>query len=60
MGQSGQLPQGEPGGQIRLDPLFRQGGGGGRPDSATAGGKDVSKLSDALEAVNDIVASMVK
>ena len=37
-----------------------QGGGGGRPDSATAGGKDVSKLSDALEAVNDIVASMVK
>ena len=31
------------------------GGGGGRPDSATAGGKDVSKLEEALEAVNNIV-----
>lgn len=27
------------------------GGGGGRPDSATAGGKDVSKIDEALEAV---------
>ncbi|MDY5971925.1 MAG: alanine--tRNA ligase [Butyricicoccus sp.] len=31
------------------------GGGGGRPDNATAGGKDVSKLEEALEAVNNIV-----
>ncbi|WP_087066124.1 alanine--tRNA ligase [Intestinibacillus massiliensis] len=31
------------------------GGGGGRPDSATAGGKDVSKLEEAIEAVNNIV-----
>lgn len=31
------------------------GGGGGRPDNATAGGKDASKLEDALEAVNNIV-----
>lgn len=31
------------------------GGGGGKPDSATAGGKDVSKLEAALEAVNNIV-----
>ena len=31
------------------------GGGGGRPDSATAGGKDPSKLEEALEAVNNIV-----
>ena len=36
------------------------GGGGGRPDSATAGGKDPSKLEEALEAVNNIVASMLK
>ena len=36
------------------------GGGGGRPDSATAGGKDVSKLEEALEAVNNIVEQMVK
>ena len=31
------------------------GGGGGRPDNANAGGKDVSKLEEALEAVNNIV-----
>ena len=31
------------------------GGGGGRPDNATAGGKDPSKLEEALEAVNNIV-----
>lgn len=31
------------------------GGGGGRPDNATAGGKDPSKLEQALEAVNNIV-----
>ena len=31
------------------------GGGGGRPDNATAGGKDASKLGEALEAVNNIV-----
>ena len=37
-----------------------QGGGGGRPDSATAGGKDVSKLADALAAVNEIVGTFVK
>ena len=36
------------------------GGGGGRPDSATAGGKDVSKLEEALEAVNNIVSDMIK
>ena len=36
------------------------GGGGGRPDSATAGGKDPSKLEEAMAAVNGIVASMLK
>ena len=36
------------------------GGGGGRPDSASAGGKKPEQLEDALEAVNNIVASMVK
>ncbi|MBQ4249425.1 MAG: alanine--tRNA ligase [Clostridia bacterium] len=36
------------------------GGGGGRPDSATAGGKDASKLEAALEAVNNIVSDMIK
>ncbi len=36
------------------------GGGGGRPDSATAGGKDPAKLEEALEAVNNIVSEMIK
>lgn len=35
------------------------GGGGGRPDSATAGGKDPSKLDAALEAVNNIVDALL-
>ena len=30
-------------------------GGGGRPDNATAGGKNPAKLEEALEAVNNIV-----
>ena len=35
------------------------GGGGGRPDNATAGGKDTSKLEEALEAVNNIVEAQL-
>ncbi len=36
------------------------GGGGGRPDSAMAGAKDISKLDDALSAVYDIVKGFIK
>lgn len=36
------------------------GGGGGKPETASAGGKDVSKLEAALEAVNNIVEAMIK
>ncbi len=36
------------------------GNGGGKPDSAMAGGKDVSKADEALETVESIVASMIK
>jgi len=36
------------------------GGGGGRPDSASSGGKDVTKLSEALSAVPTILVSMLK
>ncbi len=36
------------------------GGGGGRPDFATAGGKDPSKLDEALAAAAGLVAAMVK
>ena len=35
------------------------GGGGGRPDSATAGGKQPDKLEEALEAVNNIVEALL-
>ncbi|MEA4921284.1 MAG: alanine--tRNA ligase [Clostridiaceae bacterium] len=36
------------------------GGGGGRPDSATAGGKDPSRIDEAIGAVAEIVSSMLK
>ena len=35
------------------------GGGGGRPDSASSGGKQPEKLSDAMNAVNDVLASQL-
>ena len=35
------------------------GGGGGRPDMAQAGGKDVSKLSEALAKAEEVLASQV-
>ena len=36
------------------------GKGGGRPDSAMAGGKDVSKADDVVAAVADTIAGMLK
>jgi alanyl-tRNA synthetase len=36
------------------------GGGGGKAHLATAGGKDVTKLDDALRATESIVRSMLK
>ena len=35
------------------------GGGGGRPHMATAGGKDVDKLDDALSQVPEIINTMI-
>ena len=35
------------------------GGGGGRPNMAQAGGKDVSKLADALAKAEEVIASQV-
>ncbi len=40
--------------EIREAARFIQGGGGGQPVLATAGGKDASGLSDALDALKDI------
>ncbi|MBR4818116.1 MAG: alanine--tRNA ligase, partial [Bacteroidales bacterium] len=42
--------------EIREAARFIQGGGGGQPILATAGGKDVAGLSDALEALKAIAA----
>ena len=36
------------------------GGGGGKPDFATAGGKDVGKADEALAAAESVLATMVK
>jgi alanyl-tRNA synthetase len=36
------------------------GNGGGKPDSAMAGGKDISKLSDALSSVVSLVEAQIK
>ncbi|MCM1114495.1 MAG: alanine--tRNA ligase [Clostridium sp.] len=36
------------------------GGGGGRPDSAMAGAKDLTKLDSAMDAVERVVQSMIK
>ncbi|MBO5561193.1 MAG: hypothetical protein J6A07_06035, partial [Firmicutes bacterium] len=36
------------------------GGGGGRPNMAQAGGKDASKIKEALEAAKAVVENSVK
>jgi len=36
------------------------GKGGGRPDSATAGGKDIAKIAEALASAKDVLDGMVK
>ena len=36
------------------------GKGGGRPDSAMSGGRDITKISDALGAAKDILSGMIK
>ncbi len=45
---------------VRAVAQIAGGNGGGKPDSAMAGGKDVSKAQEALGAVYDIVKGMVK
>ncbi|TFG73138.1 MAG: hypothetical protein E4H27_01340, partial [Anaerolineales bacterium] len=36
------------------------GGGGGRPDIAQAGGRDVDKLPDAIAKVPQLIAAMIQ
>ena len=40
--------------------VFRGGKGGGKPDSAMGGGKDVTKVDNALAIVDDYVVSKLK
>ena len=40
---------------VRFVAQFTGGNGGGRPDFAQAGGKDIDKLDDALDAVEDYI-----
>jgi alanyl-tRNA synthetase len=45
---------------VRETAKITGGGGGGKPDSAQAGGKDVSKADEALKQVKDIVENLLK
>ncbi|MGN0530627.1 MAG: alanine--tRNA ligase [Eubacterium sp.] len=45
---------------VRETAKLAGGGGGGRPDSAMAGAKDLSKLDFALESASDIVKGLIK
>ena len=45
---------------IREVAKIANGSGGGRPDSAMAGGKDLSKLGDALRCAPDIIGKFIK
>ncbi len=45
---------------VRETAKLAGGAGGGKPDSAMAGGKDITKIPDALSAVSAIVGSMIK
>ncbi|MFT9077177.1 alanine--tRNA ligase [Ethanoligenens sp.] len=43
---------------LRTAAKIAGGGGGGRPDSATAGGRDVSKIAEALQSVENTLADV--
>ncbi|MBQ5591268.1 MAG: alanine--tRNA ligase, partial [Clostridia bacterium] len=45
---------------VREVAMITGGKGGGKPDSAMAGGKDVTKVDEALLAVDDIISKMIK
>lgn len=45
---------------VRAVAQIAGGNGGGKPDSAMAGGKEIAKADDALTAVNSIVEGMIK
>ena len=44
---------------VRAVAMIAGGSGGGKPDSAMAGGKDITKIGDALAAVAEIVKAML-
>lgn len=54
------IPRGLHAGKIVKEvSTITKGGGGGRPDMATAGGKDINKLDEALNSVYDIIKNLL-
>lgn len=45
---------------VREVAKIANGNGGGKPDSAMAGARDISKISEALECAQDIIKAMIK
>ena len=50
----------ETGATVREVAKIAGGSGGGKPDMAMAGGKDISKIDDALMSAKEILGSMLK
>ncbi|MBQ9083301.1 MAG: alanine--tRNA ligase, partial [Clostridia bacterium] len=60
VGKKAQAAGAHAGNIVRATAKLAGGNGGGRPDSATAGAKDISKIDGALAQVESIVAGMLK
>ena len=60
VGKKAQAAGAHAGNIVRETAKLAGGNGGGRPDSATAGAKDLSRVPEALAQVDAIVASMLK
>jgi len=60
VGKKAQLSGAHAGNIVREIAKLAGGNGGGRPDSATAGAKDLSKVDSALSKAKEIVAGMLK
>ena len=60
VGKAAQKAGAHAGNLVRAVAKLAGGNGGGRPDSATAGAKDLSKIGEAVAATEEIVAGMLK
>jgi len=60
VGKEAQAKGANAGAIVRAVAQITGGNGGGKPDAAMAGAKDISKLDDALAQAKDIIAGMIK